>query len=170
MLPLTSLISFLYYICAVLSYTVNSKTDYTVEWDESKILTTVHDRFLSLAVSVGSFNKSADRFPIDYQSLRLNNILAALQPSFVRVGGTRGNFIRFVLQSGERSTLMKYPEDKHDAVNVEIEHKTRKKQLFSNMKMFDVTIDIFHKVYNWVHYANSNLIWDINAFFRQLSD
>ena len=111
MLPLTSLISFLYYICAVLSYTVNSKTDYTVEWDESKILTTVHDRFLSLAVSAGSFNKSADRFPIDYQSLRLNNILAALQPSFVRVGGTRGNFIRFVLQSGERSTLsdMKYP-------------------------------------------------------------
>ena len=99
---------------------------------QSKILTAAHDRFLSLAVSAGSFNKSADRFPVDYQSHRLNNILAALQPSFVRVGGTRGNFIRLVLQSGERSTFldMKYPGDKHDAVNVEIEHKTRKKQIF----------------------------------------
>ena len=72
---------------------VDADSDYKLMIEDTVRLFEVDDRFLSVAFSAGQLNKTDTGINLD--SVRLRNLLKALSPSYMRVGGTRANFLVF---------------------------------------------------------------------------
>ena len=72
---------------------VDADSDYKLMIEDTVRLFEVDDRFLSIAFSAGQLNKTDTGINLD--SIRLRNMLKALSPSYMRVGGTRANFLVF---------------------------------------------------------------------------
>ena len=72
---------------------VDADSDYKLMIEDTVRLFEVDDRFLSIAFSAGQLNKTDTGINLD--SIRLRNLLKALSPSYMRVGGTRANFLVF---------------------------------------------------------------------------
>ncbi|XP_057308474.1 proteoglycan 4-like [Hydractinia symbiolongicarpus] len=79
-------------------YVINIQTD-----DNPDHLCKVDRRFLSIAFGIGQINKTVSGYDIDSDKLR--NIMTALSPSYVRIGGTKANFLYFEpRKSGSETT------------------------------------------------------------------
>lgn len=77
---------------------ISKKSNYHIQFDETKLTCKVSRKFVSVAFSAGQLNKTETGYDPSNQKLR--RLLKALSPAYIRVGGTRANFMNFEPRAG----------------------------------------------------------------------
>lgn len=72
---------------------ISKNANYHIQFDETQLICKVSRKFVSVAFSAGQLNKTSSGY--DPSNAKLRKLMKALAPMYVRVGGTRANFMNF---------------------------------------------------------------------------
>merc|ERR1712226_1146585 len=81
---------------------ISKRANFHIEFDEMGLVCKVNRKFVSVAFSAGQLNKTDPGY--DKSNMKLRRLLQGLSPAYVRIGGTRANFIEFEERSEKKES------------------------------------------------------------------